>query len=64
MVKFKIFEEILDHHLSEEEDELFHEAENILPKKEQTILGAKFMDLKVRRLLSALETKPVRKLKT
>ena len=62
MVKFKIFEEILDHHLSEEEEDLFPKAEKILTKEEQSASGAKFMDLKERRLLSALETKPVRKL--
>jgi len=62
MVKFKVFEEILEHHLSEEEDDLFPEAENILTKEEQTASGIKFMDLKERRLLSALETKPVREL--
>jgi hypothetical protein len=54
MVKFKIFEEILDHHLSEEEDDWFPEAENILTKEEQIALAAKFIDLKERRLLSAL----------
>jgi hypothetical protein len=63
MVKFKIFEEFLDHHLSEEEDDLFPEVENILTKKEQAELGAQFMDLKELRLLSALKTKPVRELK-
>ena len=62
MVKFKIFEEILNHHLSEEEDDLFPEAEKILPKEEQTASGAQFMDLKERRLFSGLETKPVREL--
>jgi hemerythrin-like domain-containing protein len=62
MVKFKVFEEILDDHLSEEEDDLFPEAEKILSKEEQTTLGAQFVDLKERRLLPALETKPVREL--
>lgn len=62
MVKFKVFEEILEHHLSEEEDDLFPEAEKIVPKEEQLALGAQFMDLKERRLLFALETKPVREL--
>lgn len=62
MVKFKVFEEILDHHLSEEEDDLFPEAENILTKAEQITLGAQFIDLKERRLSAALETKPVREL--
>ena len=62
MVKFKVFEEILEHHLSEEEDDLFPEAEKIVPKEEQLALGAHFMELKERRLSSALETKPVREL--
>lgn len=62
MVKFKVFEEILDDHLSEEEDDLFPKAEKILTKDEQTASGAKFMDLKERRLVAALETKPVREL--
>ena len=62
MVKFKVFEEILDHHLSEEEDDLFPDAEKLLAKEEQTELGTQFMELKERRLLYALETKPVREL--
>lgn len=62
MVKFKVFEEILEHHLSEEEDDLFPEAEKIVPKEEQSTLGAQFIDLKERRLSAALETKPVREL--
>lgn len=62
MVKFKVFEEILEHHLSEEEENLFPEAVKIISKKEQTALGTQFMDLKERRLLYALETKPVREL--
>lgn len=62
MVKFKVFEEILDHHLSEEEDDLFPEAEKILTKEEQTASGARFVELKERRLLAALETKPVREM--
>lgn len=59
MIKFKVFEEILDHHLTEEEDELFPEAEKILDKKELEELGAKFEELKKIRLSAALETKPV-----
>lgn len=62
MVKFKVFEEILDHHLTEEEEELFPDAEKILDKKDQTDLGAKFEELKKQRLSAALETKPVREL--
>jgi len=62
MVKFKVFEEILDHHLKEEEEELFPEAEKIMDKKELTDLGAKFEELKTKRLSAALETKPVKEL--
>ena len=63
MVKLKIFEEFLEHHLTEEEEELFPDAEKVLPKAEQAALGAKYMDLKVRRLVPALETKPVKEVK-
>jgi len=59
MIKFKVFEEILDHHLSEEEDGLFPVAEKIMSKKELNDLGAKFEELKKIRLSAALETKPV-----
>lgn len=58
MVKFKVFEEILDHHLKEEEESLFPEAEKILDKKLQTELGSLFAELKKQRLSAALETKP------
>ncbi|GAB1453149.1 hypothetical protein MASR2M47_32050 [Draconibacterium sp.] len=36
MVKFKVFEEILDHHLTEEEEDLFPDAEKLLEKKNKT----------------------------
>lgn len=62
MVKFKVFEEILDHHLKEEEESLFPEAEKLLDKKEQTALGSLFTELKKQRLSAALETKPVKAL--
>ena len=61
MVKFKVFEEILEHHLSEEEDDLFPEAESLITKEEQATLVAQFIELKERRLLYALETKTVNK---
>jgi len=64
MVKFKVFEEILAHHLNEEEEELFPEAEKIMDKKELNDLGAKFEQLKEQRLSAALETKPVPELET
>ncbi len=62
MVKFKVFEEILDHHLKEEEEELFPDAEKILDKKEQVDMGVRFAELKKQRLSAALETKPVNEL--
>jgi len=62
MVKFKVFEEILDHHLKEEEEELFPAAEKLLNEKEQTEIGARFEELKTKRLSAALETKPVKEL--
>jgi hypothetical protein len=57
IVKFKVLEEILDHHLKEEEDDLFPEAEKFLDKKELTALGNQFAELKKQRLSAALETK-------
>lgn len=62
MVKFKVFEEILDHHLTEEEDELFPDAEKLLSEKEQTDIGERFEELKKQRLSAALETKPLKEL--
>lgn len=61
MIKFKVFEEILDHHLTEEEEELFPHAEKLLDKKEQTELGAIFEEVKKLRVSAALETKPLKK---
>jgi hypothetical protein len=60
MVKFKVFEEILEDHLSEEEDDLFPEVDNIITKEEQATLGAQFIELKERRLSYALEAKTVK----
>lgn len=57
MVKFKVFEEVLDHHLKEEEDDLFPDAEKKLSKKDLTEAGREFMRLKKLRLDAALETK-------
>lgn len=62
MIKFKVFEELLDHHLKEEEDELFPDAEKLLDEKEQNEIGARFEELKKMRLSAALETKPVKEL--
>lgn len=57
MVKFKVFEEILDHHLTEEEEELFPEAERILDEKELIAMGEKFNELKGQRFDLSMETK-------
>jgi hypothetical protein len=62
MVKFKVFEEILDHHLEEEEEDLFPDAEKILDKKELNDLGRQFTELKEKRLAVAMETKPIKTL--
>ena len=62
MVKFKVFDEILDHHLKEEEEDLFTEAEKKLSKKEQAELGQQFVELKNKRLDAVLETKPAKEL--
>ena len=59
MVKFKVFEEILDHHLTEEEEDLFPDAEKKLDKKVQEEMGQQFEELKKIRLSAALETKEV-----
>ena len=62
MIKFKVFDEILDHHLEEEEEDLFPEAEKALSEKELTDLGAQFIELKKQRLSAVLETKPAKEL--
>ncbi|WP_321285652.1 hypothetical protein [uncultured Sunxiuqinia sp.] len=64
IIKFKVFDEILDHHLEEEEEEedLFPEAEKALSEKELTELGAQFIELKKQRLSAVLETKPTKEL--
>lgn len=62
MVKFKVFEEILDHHLKEEEDDLFPDAEKAFDKKELIELGEQFFELMNKRLEAVLETKPVKEL--
>lgn len=58
MIKFKVFEEILDHHLKEEEETLFPKAEKLLDKEKQSELGLRFVELKNERLSAALETTP------
>ncbi|RKD91104.1 hemerythrin domain-containing protein [Mangrovibacterium diazotrophicum] len=56
-VKMGVLEEILNHHLDEEEEDLFPEAEEKLSKTKLEKLGKKFLDLKKKRLEMALETK-------
>ena len=58
MIKFKVFVEILEHHLGEEEEDLFPEAEEYLSEKQQKESGKQFQELKAQRLSAALETKP------
>lgn len=57
MVKFKVFDEILDHHLTEEEEDLFPDAEKKLDKKLLEEMGEKFATLKEKRLSAAFESK-------
>lgn len=56
-VKFHVMEEILNHHLEEEEEDLFPEAEEILSKEKLLELGDRFQELKTKRLKYILETK-------
>ena len=56
-VKFRVMEEILNHHLEEEEEDLFPEAEDKLPEKKLLELGNRFHELKTKRLKYILETK-------
>ncbi len=58
MVKFKVLVEIITHHLDEEEEDLFPEAEEHVSKNKQKELGKQFQELKAQRLSAALETKP------
>jgi len=58
-VKMKVLEEILNHHLDEEEEDLFPEAEEKLSKTKLEKLGKKFLDLKQKRLGMVLETKDI-----
>ncbi len=49
-VKFGVLKEIINHHLDEEEEELFPEAEKKVDKKKLVDLGKKFSELKDKRL--------------
>ena len=57
MIKFKVFVEIVEHHLSEEEEDLFPEAEKHLSASQQKELGEEFLHLKQQRLSIVMETK-------
>ena len=56
MVKFKVLEEIINHHLDEEEEDLFPEVKKYLPRKKLIDLGTQFQELKKKRLLAAMES--------
>lgn len=56
-VKLKVFGEFLEHHLSEEEEDLFPEAEEIMSDKKLIELGEKFNELKDKRLKLSLKSK-------
>lgn len=49
-VKYKVLEEIIDHHLTEEEEDLFPLAEEKLDKKELNKMGKEFLELKEKQL--------------
>nr|WP_319269774.1 hemerythrin domain-containing protein [uncultured Draconibacterium sp.] len=57
MIKFKVMVEIIEHHLSEEEEDLFPEAQEHLPSAQQKELGEEFQKLKQERLSIVMETK-------
>lgn len=56
-VKLHVFAEILSHHLQEEEEELFPEADKKLDEEKLIEMGKRFNELKVKRLKYILETK-------
>ncbi len=55
-IKFGVLTEIIHHHLSEEEEDLFPEAEKTLSKEKQNELGERFAKLKEKRITLMLET--------
>ncbi len=56
-VKLKVLGEFLNHHLKEEEEDLFPEAEKIMDEKKLVELGKKFRELKDYRLKYSLKSK-------
>jgi hypothetical protein len=56
-IKFGVFEEILNHHLGEEEEDLFPEAVEKLDEVTLVDMGMKFSELKQKRLKVAFESK-------
>ena len=56
-IKFQVFSEILNHHLEEEEEDLFPEAEKHLSKNKLEEFGARFFELKEKRLKYELQIK-------
>ena len=50
MVKFKVLTEIIEHHLDEEEEDLFPEAEEHLSESQLKKLGKQFREMKEKRL--------------
>lgn len=49
-VKYKVMSEIIEHHLDEEEEDLFPEAKEQLDKAELEEMGARFMELKEKQM--------------
>lgn len=56
-IKLGVFNEILEHHLKEEEEDLFPEAEEKLDDEKLVDMGTKFSDLKEKRLRYIFDTK-------
>ncbi len=49
-VKYKVLKEIIDHHLTEEEEDLFPQAAKELDEKELRRMGKEFIELKEKQL--------------
>lgn len=46
LAKFKVLKESIEHHVEEEEDEMFPKARKVLPLGEQRALGERFTEVK------------------